>query len=36
MILEMHLMLQRHLTDFALGPIPFFVVGQMLLLEVLG
>jgi hypothetical protein len=30
MILEMLLMLQPHSTDFALEPIPFFDVGQML------
>lgn len=36
MILEMHLMIQRHLTDSALRPISFFIVGQMLPLKVLG
>jgi hypothetical protein len=34
-ILEMYLMLKRHLTDLALEPIPFFDISQMLPLEVL-
>jgi len=34
-ILKMLLVLQPHSTDFALEPIPFFDVGQMLPLEVL-
>jgi len=36
MILEMHLIVQGHSTDFALRPISFSMVGQMLPLEVHG
>lgn len=35
-ILEIHLMIQRHSIDFALGPISFFIISQMLPLEVLS
>jgi len=35
-ILKMHLILQKHLIDFALRSIFFFIVDQMLLLKVLN